>query len=142
MKPQDLQRTAYTVECFLNALRLEDGLDRTEVEEALVHWLSDDARLKDDHLIYQDGTVSCYSQNRVTQSFALPQARQKQTLWCNAAKLSAIDGTAFSSNAKLVMLGTGGLLLAMPGLVPAQNPKDRQRSSKNNNNNNNNNNNG
>ena len=33
MKTPDLQRTAYTVECFLNALRLEDGPARTQVED-------------------------------------------------------------------------------------------------------------
>ena len=66
MTPQDLQRTAYTVECFLNALRLEDGPDRTALEETLVRWLIDAARLKDDHLIYQQGAVSCYSRGHVT----------------------------------------------------------------------------
>ena len=120
MSTKDLQRTAYTVECFLNALRLEDGNDRTEVEEALVRWLLDGARHKDDHLIYQDQTVYCYSRGHVTQSFAMPLARQKQTLWCNANKLSSIDGAAFNDNGKLVMLGTAGLMLGMPGLVAAQ----------------------
>ncbi|MBI2749545.1 MAG: hypothetical protein HYX43_09470 [Burkholderiales bacterium] len=138
MKAQDLQRTAYTVECFLNALRLEDGNDRTEVEEALVRWLLDDTREKDDHLIYRDQTVSCYSRGHVIQNFAVPLARQKQTIWCNAAKLSTIDGAAFNDNGKLIMLGTAGLLLGMPGAVPAQTAKERQRSSNNNNNNNNN----
>lgn len=36
MSPDELARTAYTVECFLNALRLEDGRARTEVEARLV----------------------------------------------------------------------------------------------------------
>ena len=122
MQPQDLQRTAYTVECFLNALRLDDGPERTELEETLVHWLTDASRLKDDHLIYQQGAVSCYSRGHVTAYYEVPKARQEKTLWCNAAKLSAIDGPAFSQNAQLVMLGTAGLLLAMPALAdePAQ----------------------
>jgi hypothetical protein len=140
MTPQDLQRTAYTVECFLNALRLDDGPARTELEETLVRWLLDAARLKDDHLIYQQGTVSCHSRGHVTESYPVAPARQTQTIWCNAAKLSAIDTDAFSRNAQLVMLGTGGLLLAMPGTAAAAVPKDKQRSSNNNNNNNNNNN--
>lgn len=139
MTPQDLQRTAHTVECFLNALRLEDGNGRTEVEEALVRWLADDKREKNDHLIYQDQTIACYSRNRVTQSFAVPQARQKQTIWCNAAKLSSIDAAALGANCQRVMLGTNGLQLGMPGAVPAQDAKDKKRSSNNNNNNNNNN---
>ena len=142
MTPQNLQRTAYTVECFLNALRLEDDNDRTEVEEALVRWLLDDTRHKDDHLIYQDQTIACYNRNHVTQRFAVPRARQKQTIWCNADKLSTIDGSAFRDQGKLVMLGTGGLLLGMPGLVGAQqDAKDKKRNNNNNTNNNNNNNN-
>ena len=40
MNTNDLQRTAYTVECFLNALRLEDGPERTPLEETLVRWLA------------------------------------------------------------------------------------------------------
>ena len=98
MPTPDLQRTAYTVECFLNALRLEDGPSRTEIEEALVRWLMDGKRGKDDHLLYQDQTISCYSRQRVVQSMPVPMARQKQTIWCNADKLSSIDGAAFSSS--------------------------------------------
>ena len=115
MQPQELQRAAYTVECFLNALRLDDGPERTELEETLVHWRMDAARLKDDHLIYQEHAVACYSRGHVTAYHEVPKARQEKTLWCNAAKLSAIDGPAFSQNAQLVMLGTGGLVLGMPG---------------------------
>ena len=54
MSTNDLQRTAYTVECFLNALRLEDSPARTQIEEPLVRWLADGARGKHDHLIYQE----------------------------------------------------------------------------------------
>ena len=138
MTPQDLQRAAYTVECLLNALRLEDSPQRTEIEESLVRWLTDKARLKEDHLIYQQGSIACYSQGRVVKTVALPQAKQVQTIWCNAAKLSTIDGAAFSRNGQLVMLGTAGLLLAMPGMVAAKETKDaksEKRSSNNNNNN-------
>ena len=139
MTPQDLQRAAYTIECFLNALRLEDGPARTDLEETLVRWLVDAARLQDDHLIYQQGAVSCHSRGHSTATYPVALARQPQTIWCNAAKLSAIDSDAFSRNAQLVMLGTGGLMLAMPGAAAATGPKDKQRSSNNNNNNNNNN---
>lgn len=137
MSTNDLQRTAYTVECFLNALRLEDGPERTQLEETLVRWLADGARGKQDHLIYQEGRISCQAGGKTVQSFDLPQARQIQTLWCNGAKLSAIDGEAYSRGAQLVMLGTAGLFLTLPGQVAA---KDKRRSSNNNNNNNNNNN--
>ena len=34
----------------------------------------------------------------------VPMARQKQTIWCNADNRSSIDGAAFSSSGKLVML--------------------------------------
>ena len=39
MATPDLERTAFTVECFLNALSLDDGPARTAVEEQLVCWL-------------------------------------------------------------------------------------------------------
>lgn len=140
MSTNDLQRTAYTVECFLNALRLEDGPERTQLEETLVRWLADAARGKQDHLIYQEGRISCQAGGKAVQSFDTPQARQIQTLWCNGAKLSAIDGAAYSRDAQLVMLGTAGLFLTLPGQVAAKDAKDKRRSSNNNNNNNNNNN--
>ena len=139
MNTNDLQRTAYTVECFLNALRLEDGPARTQIEEPLVRWLADGARGKHDHLIYQQGRITCHAGGKVVQGFDVPQARQIQTLWCNGAKLSAIDGAAYSRDAQLVMLGTAGLFLTLPGQLPA---KERDKGRSNNNNNNNNNNNG
>ena len=110
----DLRRTAQTVECFLNALRLVDDPERTELEEVLVRWLVDGARLQDDHLIYQNEAISCYSRGHVTAYYEVPLADQPKTLWCNARKLSAIDSIAFSRNAQLVMQGVGGLLLTMP----------------------------
>ena len=92
MKTPDLQRTAYTVECFLNALRLEDGPERTKIEETLVRWLADPTRLKEDHLLYSQGNIACYSQGKPVHNFAVPQAKQAQTIWSNDAKLSTIDG--------------------------------------------------
>ena len=114
MHPQDLQHTAHTVECFLNALRLEDGPARTELEETLVLWLVDAARLEDDHLVYEACAISCYSRGHVTAYYEVPLARQEMTLWCSAKKLSEIDGTAFSQHAQLVMRGTGRLVLSLP----------------------------
>lgn len=116
-RPQNLQRTAQTVECFLNALRLVDGAERTELEEALVHWLVDGARLQEDHLIYQHRGISCYSRGHVTAYHEVPLANQTRTLWCNARQLSAIDDLAFNHNAALVMQGIAGLVLTLP--VPA-----------------------
>lgn len=117
-RPQNLQRTAQTVELFLNALRLVDGSERTELEEALVRWLVDGARLQDDHLIYQHSAISCYSRGHVTAYHEVPLAHQTRTLWCNARKLSAIDDLAFSHNAALVMQGIAGLVLTLPAAAP------------------------
>lgn len=108
---RNLQRIAYTVECFLNALRVEDGPVRTRVEEPLVRWLSDGIRSAKDHLIYQPGRIDCYSGKRVVQSFDVAQADQSQTLWCDGKKLSIIDPAAFARDMQLVMLGTAGLQL-------------------------------
>ena len=66
MNTIDLQRTAYTVECFLNALRLEDGPERTQLEESLVRWLADGARSPRDHLIYQQNRISCHAAATLT----------------------------------------------------------------------------
>lgn len=114
MRPQDLQRTAHTVECFLNALRLEDGPARTELEETLVLWLVDAARLEDDHLVYEACGISCYSRGHVTAYYEVPLACLEKTLWCSAKKLSEIDSLAFSQHAQLIMRGTGDLVLSLP----------------------------
>ena len=75
MHPQDLQRTAYTVECFLNA-----------------------RRLKDDHLFYHNGAVCHYSNGSRVSQFDVPRARQTKTLRCNAAKLSTAQLSARMPN--------------------------------------------
>lgn len=114
----DLRRTAQTVECFLNALRLVDGPERTELEEVLVRWLVDGARLHDDHLIYQNEAIFCYSRGHVTAYYEVTLAKQPKALWCDARKLSAIDSTAFSRSAQLVKQGVGGLVLTLPKPIP------------------------
>ena len=113
-RPPNLQRTAQTVERFLNALRLADDSARTELEETLVRWLVDGARLQEDHLVYQQFAISCYSRGHMIEHYEVPWADQTRTLWCNARKLSAIDGPAFTLNAQLIMQGTGGLVLTLP----------------------------
>ena len=40
MKPAELEKVAYTIECFLNALRLKDDPGRMAIEEWLVRWLA------------------------------------------------------------------------------------------------------
>lgn len=123
---------------FLNALRLEDGPARTQIEEPLVRWLADSARSKKDHLIYQEGRITCHAGEDGAE-LRRAAGTADQTLWCNGAKLSAIDGAAYSRDTQLVMLGTAGLFLTLPGQLPAK-EKDKGRNSNNNNNNNNNNN--
>ncbi len=113
-RPQNLKRTAQTVELFLNALRLPDEPARTEVEEALVRWLVDGPRMQEDHLIYQQYTISCHSRGHITAYYDVLRADQTKTLWCNGRKLSAIDATAFNQNVQLVMLGTEGLDFTLP----------------------------
>ena len=76
MSTNDLQRTAYTVECFLNALRLEDGPTRTQVEEPLVRWLADSARGKQDHLIYQEGRITCHAGGKDRKSTRLNSSHE------------------------------------------------------------------
>ncbi len=115
MRPQDLQRTAHTVECFLNALRLEDGPARTELEETLLLWLVDAARLDEDHLIYEPCAISCFTRGHITAYYEVPLAQLEKTLWCSAKKLSEIDGPAFSQHAQLIMRGADGLVLSLPG---------------------------
>jgi hypothetical protein len=142
MGPNDLQRTSYTVECFLNALRMNDGRDRTKVEEWLVRQMSSDAN-REGYAIYHRGNIYCHSRRgRVVQSLSLPEVTQSRTLWCNSKKLSAIDGSAYANNGALVMLGTTGLILSMPGTGDASGMAQKKERSSNNNNNNNNNNNG
>ena len=150
MTPKELERIAYTVECFFNATRTEDSAERAAHEERLVRWFHAHAASKPS-AIYQDGNVFCYMNGRMGKSFALGGDARGKTIWCDGRKISLIDGKAFSNGGALVMLGTTGLILTMPGAVGAH-PGDRQHeagfelsfdgsdSSNNNNNNNTNNN--
>lgn len=140
MGPDKLQRTAYAVECFLNALRVPDGRARTAVEEKLVRWLADHGG-KDGFIVYNLGNVQCCRGGRPVGSVPLADVKEGRTLWCDGRKLSLIDSGAWEKGGKLVMLGTAGLILTMPGTgAAAAQPKKQERSSNNNNNNNNNNN--
>ena len=138
MKPDELARTAYTVECFLNALRLDDGPQRTQLEAGLVQWLGEDKN-RDGYLVFHQGNLCQHRGRVVMHRQALPQAKQPRTLWCDRKKLSIIDSQAYLSGGKLLMLGTAGLILTLPGSSQAM-PQKKERSSNNNNNNNNNNN--
>jgi len=142
VSPQEIQRAAHTVECFLNALRLEDGPDRTRVEESLVKWLTSDQASKP-HAIYTRSNIHCYDGDQLARSFSLPAVSEPLTIWCDRKKLSVIDNRAYVSSGKVVMLGTAGLMLALPGSPEEEDPnRPGEAKQSNNNNNNNNNNNG
>ena len=147
MNTRNLERTAYTVECFLNSLRFPDGPPRTVIEEWLVRWLADAGRKKDDCVVYRKSLIDCMSGQRAVKSFPVPQIQQPRTIWCDGSRLSMIDGEAFFSAGKLVMLGTAGLVLTLPGAAAETGARRKQSdggggNSNNNNNNNNNNNTG
>jgi hypothetical protein len=142
MAPDELARTAYTVECFLNALRLDDGRERTEIEERLVKWLSRTSNTTG-YIVFSDGNLFCHTgkeNNRVTDTIPVPAAKRHHAVWCNRKKLSEIDADSYAGNGKLVMLGTAALLLTLPGSAEAATAKTTREIGINNNNNNNNNN--
>ena len=124
MTPKELERIAYTVECFFNATRTEDSRERTLHEERLVRWFHANAASKPS-AIYQEGQVFCYLGGRMGKSFALGGDARGKTIWCDGRKISLIDGNAFRNGGAIVMLGTTGLILTMPGAVEAH-PRDRQ----------------
>ncbi len=148
MAPDELVRTAHTVECFLNALRLNDGRERTEIEERLVNWFGRPNH-KAGYVVYSRGNIYCHVGREglaPVDSIAVPSASQQQAVWCNRKKLSEINGESYAGGGKLVMLGTAALLLNLPG-SPETTAAQRSwevgvETGSNNNNNNNNNNNG
>lgn len=154
MNPLDLERTACTVENFLNALRLPDGATRTQIESALVQWLAADPRAKQRYVIYQHGKIDCFTRQPnglplppVVRSFAVPaDVQETRVLWCDSRKLSVLNPIEWTKKGLPLFLGTAGLLLTLPGIPPsfADMPPQRKEgggevSYSNNNNNNNNN---
>ncbi len=117
MAPDKLARIAYTVECFLNALRLDDGRGRTEIEERLVKWLSRPEN-KAGYAVYCDGNIFCHTGkegSRAIDTIPVPAASRQQAVWCNHKKLSEINADSYAGTGKLVMLGTAALFLTLPG---------------------------
>ena len=51
---------------------------------------------------------------------------QTQTLWCDGRSLSVVDGEEFLRQGALIMRGTSGLMLTMPGMAAdgAKEPRD------------------
>lgn len=111
----DTEKTAYVIECFLNALRLSDGPDRTGLESILVRWLASPAHHKTDCVIYIDKKVICRSRGQDISVFETPHACQNRALWCDGNRISIIAAKTFHDSAKLEMLGMDGLDMTMPG---------------------------
>ncbi len=133
MAVQPLMQTAFTVERFLDAARIDDGRQRTQMEEWLTQWL---AATRGGYAVYHRGNVYCYEQGgAVARSFSMAAQRQ-QPIWCDGKKLSLLDEQAYLERGALVMLGTAGLL----GSGASRAEYGVEVSSNNNNNNNNNNN--
>ena len=114
MTRPDLERTAFTVECFLNALRLNDGAERTHVEAILTRWLAGPAHREDEFLVYSNLKIECRSRGKEYNTFEVPQAELDKTVWCNGSQIEIIDGEEFRNNGKLVMLGIAGLDFSLP----------------------------
>lgn len=121
MTRPDLERTAYTVECFFNALRLNDGAERTHVETILTRWLAGPAHREDEFLIYSNSKIECRSRGKEYNTYEVPKANQDKTIWCDGSSIAIIDGEEFRNNGKLVMLGIDGLDLSLP---PAAAPEE------------------
>lgn len=114
MSRPDLERTAYTVECFLNALRLIDGPERTKLEAILTRWLAAPGHREDEFVIFSAGRIECRSRGKEYNTFKVPEARQDKTIWCDGSHIAIVDGDEFWSTGKLVMQGMDGLDLSLP----------------------------
>jgi hypothetical protein len=110
----DLERTAYTIECFLNALRMNDGLARTKVEVGIVRWLASSVRAKDDSAVYSKSVIDCFSRGRNLKSYEIPEITLDKAVWTDGSQISEIDHDEYLSTGKIVKLGMEGLDLSMP----------------------------
>lgn len=115
MSKPDLERTAYTIECFFNALGIADGPERIADEEWIVRWLASIIRRQNDCIVYSQLVIDCYSGGKVVKSYAVPETTLGATIWSDGERLSKIDGEVFFKTGKLVMLGLDGLSLDLPG---------------------------
>lgn len=119
MAQLDIERTAFTIECFLNTLRLADGKDRTGLEAILSRWLSSRGHRKGDFVLYDEQKVKCNSGGREFNSFEVLQAVQSNAVWTDGVDISIVDGEAFRAGKGIVKLGSAGLDFSMPEAVPA-----------------------
>ena len=114
MSKPDLERTAYTVECFLNALRISDGPARTKIEVGIVRWLASPVRGRDDSAVYSKSIIDCFSHGKNLKSYDVPEVKLEKVIWCDGTHISEIDREEYLSTGKIVQLGQEGLDLSMP----------------------------
>ena len=119
MSKPDLARAAHTVECFMNALRIPDGPQRTAVEEMLTRWLGGPVRGKTDCVVYHAGRVDCYLGGKPMKHYDVPGVSELRTIWCDGTHIAVIDGEALRTTRMVVPLEDQSLDISMPGAPAA-----------------------
>ncbi|WP_028451660.1 hypothetical protein [Chitinilyticum aquatile] len=132
MATATLEKTAFTLEQFLNACGLPDGPARTAIEARLVDYLQQ-GQPKKDYVVYHAQQLSCYHAGVQKKYFPVSEATRTLVIWTDGRQISRLDGAAFANNGQLVMLGAAGL-----GISSAAAARQKEKNSNNNNNNNNN----
>lgn len=114
MSKPDIERTAYTIECFLNALRMSDGPERTRIEVGIVRWLASTVRGKEDCVVFSKSVIDCFNRGKNLKSYDVPEVTLEKAVWCDGTHISEIDREQYLGSGKLIKLGTGDLDLSMP----------------------------
>ena len=114
MSKPDIERTAYTIECFLNALRMSDGPERTRIEVGIVRWLASTVRGKEDCVVFSKSVIDCFNRGKNLKSYDVPEVVLVKAIWCDGTSISEIDREEYLSSGKLIKLGVGDLDLTMP----------------------------
>jgi hypothetical protein len=114
MSKPDIERTAYTIECFLNALRMSDGPERTRIEVGIVRWLASTVRGKEDCVVFSKSVIDCFNRGKNLKSYDVPEVSLGKAIWCDGTRISEIDREEYLSSGKLIKLGMGDLDLTMP----------------------------
>jgi hypothetical protein len=114
MSKPDIARTAYTIERFLNALRMSDGPERTRIEVGIVRWLASTVRGKEDCVVFSKSVIDCFNRGKNLKSYDVPEVSLEKAIWCDGTHISEIDREEYLGSGKLIKLGTGDLDLSMP----------------------------
>lgn len=134
--PQHVRRVTFTVEQFLDAIPVADSPERTQVENAVVHWL---AAQEPGHayVVYNHAGLYLHKDGLLHGSYRLQGA--DLSAWTDGQKIQTIDAAAYRNGGVIVKQGTAGLSLSQPGGLFGRLLGRRRRRRSNNNNNNNNN---